>query len=158
MRRVLKGKYPYLLSKELLRPFATSSVTAMSSDQSPLTAPHNVPSGPTESNPSSAQSPAQTVPQSAHFRSAVQFPNDPFSDVARNLFSAQQGSDDAPDPFSDSIDLTDQLSLRRPPDAVKLLLKHCLTNQMDPELFIRLKQRAVTVPHAAEQLIKEDAS
>ena len=28
---------------------------------------------------------------------------------------------------------------------------------MDPELFIRLKQRAFTVPHAVEQLIKEGA-
>ena len=131
----------------------------MSSDQSPPTTTHNVPSDPTESHPSSAPPPAQTVPQSAHFRSAnfTQFPNDPFSDAARNLFSAQPGSDDAPDPFSDSIDLTDQLSLRRPLDAVKFLLKHCLINQMDPELFSRLKQRAFTVPHAVEQLVKEDA-
>ena len=131
----------------------------MSSDQSPPTAPHNAPSDPTKSNPSNAQSPAQTVPQSAHFRSAnfTQFLNEPFSDAAWNLFLAQPGSDDAPYPFSDSIDLTDQLSLRRPLDAVNSLLKHCLINQMDPELFIGLKQRAFTVPHAVDQLIKEDA-
>ena len=94
----------------------------MSSYQSLPTAPHNVPSDPTESNPSSAQSSAQTVPQSAHFRAAnfTQFPNDPFSDAARNLFSAQPGLGDAPDRFSDSIDLTDPLSLRRPPDAVNV--------------------------------------
>ena len=119
----------------------------MSSDQSPPTTAHNVPSDPTECHPSSAPPPVQTVPRSAHFRSAnfTQFPNDPFSDAARNLFSAQPGSDDAPDPFSDFIDLTDQLSLRRPLDAVKFLLKHCVINQMDPELFSRLKQRAFTV-------------
>ena len=126
----------------------------MSSDQSPPTAPHNVPSDPTESNPSSAQSPAQTVPQSAHSRSAnfTQFSND-LSDAARHvhLFSAQPGSDDAPDPFNDSTDLTGQLSLRRPLDSDRFVLNHCLINQMDPELFIRVK------PHAVEQLIKEDA-
>ena len=131
----------------------------MSSDSAPQTAPNNLPSDSTNPNPFSTQSPAQTVPQSAHFQSAnfTQFPNDPFSDAARTLFSAQPGSDNAPDPFNDAIDLTDQLSLRRPLDAVKFLLKHCLINQMDPELFIRLKQRAFTVPHAVEQLIKEDA-
>ena len=131
----------------------------MSSDSAPQTAPNTLPSESTNPNPFSTQSPAQTVPQSAHFQSAnfTQFPNDPFSGAARTLFSAQPGSDDAPDPFNDAIDLTDQLSLRRPLDAVKFLLKHCLVNRMDPELFIKLKQRAFTVPHAVEQLVKEDA-
>ena len=131
----------------------------MSRDSEPSASTSNLPSDSTSlpsdsTNPNlfSTQSPARAVPRSAHFQSAnlTQFPNDPFSDV-------QPGSDDDLDPFNGPIDLTDQLSLRRPLDAVKFLLKHCLVNQMDPDLFDRLKQRAFTVPHAVEHLIKEDA-
>ena len=34
---------------------------------------------------------------------------------------------------------------------------HFRIDQLDPELFLRLKSRVFTIPHAVEQLIKEDA-
>ena len=118
------------------------------------------PFDPTKPNPFSSQSPAQTIPQSAYSQPAnsSQIPNDPFPNAARNLFSdLQEDSNDASDPFNGTLDLSNQLSLHRPLDAVKFLLKHCRIDQLDPELFVRLKQRVFTVPHAVEQLIKEDA-
>ena len=36
------------------------------------------------------------------------------------------------------------------------MLQHFRIDQLDPELFLQLKSRVFTIPHAVEQLIKED--
>jgi hypothetical protein len=106
------------------------------------------PFDPTKPNPFSSQSPAQTIPQSAYSQPAnsSQIPNDPFPNAARNLFSdLQQCSNDASDPFNGTLDLSNQLSLHRPLDVVKFLLKDCRIDQLDPELFVRLKAEAASI-------------
>ena len=75
--------------------------------------------------------------------------------VNRNLFAS--GSSDVSDPFSDGLDIVSELGLIRQLDAVKFLMSHFRIDQLDPELFRRLKCRAFTIPHAVEQVIKEDA-
>ena len=105
------------------------------------------------------QSPIPTTQQPSFPQSAksATFSNDPFPDPARNLFAdAHHRPDEELDPFTSQIDLTDELSLSRPLDAVKFCLNHVRIDQLDPELFNRLKQRAFTVPHAVEQLVKDD--
>ena len=127
------------------------------------------PFDPTRSNPFSQPSPA-TAARTAHQRSdgfaqptfpAYQRPASPSSSPApaRNLFGEPQFvSDDAPiDPFGDDIDLDKSMDLPRPLDAVKFLLQHFRLDDLDRDLFKRLKERAFTIPHAVEQLIKEDA-
>ena len=79
--------------------------------------------------------------------------NDPA--VMRNLFA--DGSSDISDPFSDGLDIVGELGLIRPLDAVKFLMSHFRIDQLDLELFRRLKSRAFTIPHAVEQIIKDDA-
>ena len=101
--------------------------------------------------PSPATARQSTFPSSAN---TTRIPNDP---LARNLFADEHPqSDQDHDPFSSPIDLSDQLSLLRPLDAVKFCLKHVRIDQLDPELFIRMKQRTFTVPQVVEQLIKDD--
>ena len=90
-------------------------------------------------------------------------PNDPISAFPpRNLFSnpsQPRGSDEQqqPDPFDDDLDLSGELGVFEQLDAIKFLLQHFDIEQADPVLFERLKRRTFTVPHAVEQLIKEDA-
>ena len=90
-------------------------------------------------------------------------PNDPISAFPpRNLFSnpsQPRGSDEQqqPDPFDDDLDLSGELGVFEQLDAIKFLLQHFDVEQADPVLFERLKRRTLTVPHAVEQLIKEDA-
>ena len=89
--------------------------------------------------------------------------NDPISAFPpRNLFSnpsQPRGSDEQqqPDPFDDDLDLSGELGVFEQLDAIKFLLQHFDIQQADPVLFERLKRRTFTVPHAVEQLIKEDA-
>ena len=89
--------------------------------------------------------------------------NDPISAFPpRNLFSnpsQPHGSDEQqqPDPFDDDLDLSGELGVFEQLDAIKFLLQHFDIQQADPVLFERLKRRTFTVPHAVEQLIKEDA-
>ena len=90
-------------------------------------------------------------------------PNDPISAFPpRNLSSnpsQPRGSDEQqqPDPFDDDLDLSGELGVFEQLDAIKFLLQHFDIQQADPVLFERLKRRTFTVPHAVEQLIKEDA-
>jgi hypothetical protein len=82
-------------------------------------------------------------------------------DPTRNLFPDEpldfDPDVDGPDPFDDDLDLSNESSIARPLDAIKFLLQHFRIDQLDPELFLRLKSRVFTIPHAVEQLIKEDA-
>ena len=101
------------------------------------------------------QSPIPTTQQPSFPQSAksATFSNDPFPDPARNLFAdAQHRPDEELDPFTSQIDLTDELSLSRPLDAVKFCLNHVRIDQLDPELFDKLEPRAFIAPHVVGQL------
>lgn len=161
--RVVDHIYLVLLSKDLHR---LPPLSAMFNSAANKT--KSFPFDPTRSNPFSQPSPAtatrtaQARPRSDGFDQptfpAYQRPSCP-SSSARNLFGEPQDvSDDAPiDPFGDDIDLDESLNLPRPLDAVKFLLRHFRLDDLDRDLFKRLKERAFTIPHAVEQLIKEDA-
>ena len=134
----------------------------------PRTSPQRTfPVNSTQRNPFAASSaPASAAPIRQATDVRLPAPNDPDDPASafppRNLFSNSsqpQDSDEPrqPDPFDDDLDLSDELGVSDRLDAIKFLLQHFSVEQADPALFERLKRRTVTVPHAVEQLIKEDA-
>ena len=136
----------------------------MSGSSIPRTSPQrSFPSNSTQPNPfTSSSAPASAVPFQQAFNVQQPVLNDLVSAlIVRNLSSVSsrpRGSDEQqPVDVGDNLGLCYELGVFEQLDAIKFLLLHFRVEQADPVLFEKLKRRTLTVPHAVERLIKEDA-
>ena len=109
----------------------------------------------------------QAAPESAGpFQLAFHVPQPAHSDLVsaqmvRNLSTISprphRDQNEQPVDVGDNLGLCYELGVFEQLDSIKFLLLHFRVEQTDPALFEKLKRRTLTVPHAVERIIREDA-